>query len=832
MIRITQRRARQRVPAPARSRTAHDRRRAVEHRHLARRPARLRRQQRPGHDHGHRRADAHASSATSTCATACCNDPDRNRHFQPRGLAVDRRTTTAALRHALPRRSPGPAASRATTTARQGVVCRLNINTTSRRHRRLPARAADHARAAGHRLHDRLRPATARPTRPRRSRTSCRASSSAATRPTCRTSPPRRTGPLRFNVDTQAFVNVHRRRPAAARRDASAAQFLNLHLGARDPEPGKKKLFFANPWAIAFTNAERARATAYVVSAGSDLLVKLNVAADGELELHGRRRHDPLHRPQRPGQPGDQRATTPARTRRASSINAAGTRAYVANFVSRNVSVVDLQTDTRDQGRSAPRRCRAPGSPEEVDRGRRRDVLLLARQLQPAGGRDGLDRASGCRSDGWQSCASCHFKGLTDGVVWEFAAGPRKSVPLNATFNPRNRSRAADPQLLGDLRRGRGLRGSTSATSPGPGPLAGAGRRAARPPPATSTLDPNHGLLIGDNGDINLAAVRHQRVRQAERRPPAAHGHAAGQHRPPSPALDGAARVGARRGPHAATAPLTSRRARGRRLAPTTIARGPRAVRQARAAPTATAAASGRSAAKDFASPPAAAEIVDRDARRRRRSATRSAAQYLNRFLRDIGSFNLGVPGRRQRLGDNIGGDEKATAALVGGRRAAAAGRARASTTTATARATASTSRRCSASTPSPPYYHNGACETLACVRRQRQAPHGQRHAARPPAVRARPGPARGLAEDRDGSDRAGAVAGRPLAWIGWPTTQREERQRERDAVTRRCGACARRTRPDAPDDDEDPRPRRHGPERRPQQTRAPVTRRHEDPPD
>ena len=43
-------------------------------------------------------------------------------------------------------------------------------------------------------------------------------------------------------------------------------------------------------------------------------------------------------------------------------------------------------------------------------------------------------------SQGWQSCASCHFKGLIDGVVWQFAAGPRKSVPLNATFNPFNRT--------------------------------------------------------------------------------------------------------------------------------------------------------------------------------------------------------------------------------------------------------------------------------------------------------------------------------------------------------------------------------------------------------
>ena len=43
-------------------------------------------------------------------------------------------------------------------------------------------------------------------------------------------------------------------------------------------------------------------------------------------------------------------------------------------------------------------------------------------------------------SEGWQNCASCHFKGLTDGIVWPFGAGPRKSVPLNATFNPNNRT--------------------------------------------------------------------------------------------------------------------------------------------------------------------------------------------------------------------------------------------------------------------------------------------------------------------------------------------------------------------------------------------------------
>ena len=43
--------------------------------------------------------------------------------------------------------------------------------------------------------------------------------------------------------------------------DASAAKFLNLHLGARNPEAGKKKLFFANPWAIGVHQPAAAPAT-------------------------------------------------------------------------------------------------------------------------------------------------------------------------------------------------------------------------------------------------------------------------------------------------------------------------------------------------------------------------------------------------------------------------------------------------------------------------------------------------------------------------------------------------------------------------------------------
>src|SRR5213075_2485729 len=90
------------------------------------------------------------------------------------------------------------------------------------------------------------------------------------------------TGPLRFNLDTHAFVSVIDGVTGTSPVDSGTNKFLNLHLGARDPEPPKRRLFFANPWDIAFTT-QSGVGNAYVVSAASDLLVKLNVDAAGKL---------------------------------------------------------------------------------------------------------------------------------------------------------------------------------------------------------------------------------------------------------------------------------------------------------------------------------------------------------------------------------------------------------------------------------------------------------------------------------------------------------------------------------------------------------------------
>ena len=114
-------------------------------------------------------------------------------------------------------------------------------------------------------------------------------------------------------------------------------------------------------------------------------------------------------------------------------------------------------------------------------------------------------------SEGWQSCASCHFKGLTDGVVWQFARRPaqvgaaerdlqpeatatdQRVLNYSAIFDEVEDFEAEHPQRLGP----RPARRRARLRDPPPPPA-----------PPTSTLDPNHGLLIGDNGDSTRRPAR------------------------------------------------------------------------------------------------------------------------------------------------------------------------------------------------------------------------------------------------------------------------------------------------------------------------------------
>jgi cytochrome c peroxidase len=118
---------------------------------------------------------------------------------------------------------------------------------------------------------------------------------------------------------------------------------------------------------------------------------------------------------------------------------------------------------------------------------------------------------------------------------------------------------------------------------------------------------------------------------------------------------------------------------------------------------------------KDFTSPPAAGEIST-EIVPAPTFGTPSTAQYLNRFLRDIGSFNLGVPNAGNPIGANVGGVEKASATVNAGGVAGTAPDALGTDYNNDGKGIGYNVPSLLGIESLPPFYHNGACETLVCV--------------------------------------------------------------------------------------------------------------------
>ena len=648
----------------------------------------------------------HVNLARSRC------NPDRDQHFQPRGLAVTRDSNRLYVTSFLAFTRAG--GRQATDDGKQGRVCRLSIDTGSddiddyRVRTLIRLRSQDTGFTVDRDGSGTPDPTAAFPNQLQ----SIVIRGGYAYLPSIAASP---AGPQRFNTSTQAFVNTIGGVRGGRERDAAPGRFLNLHLGARNPEPGKKRLFFANPWAIAFTSQSGGGA-GYVVSAASDLLVKINVAGDGRIAFTGdsdTTRYVDLNDPANPATSGDNAGKNP----QGIVITRDGNRAYVVNFVSRNVSVVDLNSDqvvrTIRTGALPP-----PGSPQEV-------VTVGAEMFfssrgsfnRPAGTTvSTTDRLS---SEGWQACSSCHFDGLTDGVVWAFGSGPRKSVPLNPTFNPDQRTQqrilnysAIFDQVDDFTLNVRNVSGPGALATPvacqTPAPTV----PPAPPAPTTSTLDPNHGLIIGDNGNINTPpCVINSLLKSNADRPQVT------VTLPGStvavPALT-AMREWVRAAVRTPDAPLPETRRRPG-VDPDDVRAGRRLFEQQNCQ-----SCHGgdlfTSGILDFVPPPAAAD-VSQETVPPATSGNPVAVQFLNKFLRNIGSFNLGVPNGGNEIEDNVGGDEKATQAVVNGVATPAVA------PDALGRDYNGDGKGIGYNSPSllgifavPPYYHNGACETLACV--------------------------------------------------------------------------------------------------------------------
>jgi hypothetical protein len=193
----------------------------------------------------------------------------------------------------------------------------------------------------------------------------------------------------------------------AARRVALNARFQALYDGRQLPDDAASRRMPLIPVDIAF---QPGTTTAYVAAYGADALFRVRFNADGSLAEVGL-------------------ANTPGFVDLADGRAPAGedpigltvvgmSSAYALNEHTRNVSAVSLLTQTvLNVAASA-----APATGEDARRlvGRRAFVT-------------GTGRWS-WRGQAWNSCEACHPDGLSDGVTWFFARGPRQTPGLDAVY--------------------------------------------------------------------------------------------------------------------------------------------------------------------------------------------------------------------------------------------------------------------------------------------------------------------------------------------------------------------------------------------------------------
>jgi len=224
-------------------------------------------------------------------------------------------------------------------------------------------------------------------------------------------------GPVRFNVNTQSLLSVI---DTSARKDAGKT--INMHA-AVSAQTNPAKRFITQPWAIAFKHKAD---EGYVISAASNIVVKVKI--------------DPVT-----GAPAVQSDPTDVsrvleiptgKNPRGIVINSTDQTAYVMNYVSRDVTVIDLSGSV-EKATATLKSSNLPAA------GTLDDKIQVGKELyhtsigefDPAtpGGPAIIGRMS---NSGWGACSACHPFGLSDNVVWIFPSGPKRTIPQHADFDP------------------------------------------------------------------------------------------------------------------------------------------------------------------------------------------------------------------------------------------------------------------------------------------------------------------------------------------------------------------------------------------------------------
>jgi len=223
-------------------------------------------------------------------------------------------------------------------------------------------------------------------------------------------------GPVRFDVNTQSLLAVINRTTGL-----DANHTINMHRAVAD-QTASEKLFLTQPWAMAFKHAAD---EGYVVSAASNVVVKVTVdpaAGTPTVALDPTDTARVLEVPV-------------GKNPRGIVINPDDTRAYVMNYVSRDVTVIDLtgaKEATVATIASAP--LPTPGTLDAKVQVGKELYNTSVGVFDPAvpAGPPIVGRMS---RNGWGACSSCHPNGLSDNVVWIFGPGPRRTIPQHTDFD-------------------------------------------------------------------------------------------------------------------------------------------------------------------------------------------------------------------------------------------------------------------------------------------------------------------------------------------------------------------------------------------------------------
>jgi YVTN family beta-propeller protein len=238
------------------------------------------------------------------------------------------------------------------------------------------------------------------------------------------------TGPLKFNVEVQSLV-------ALIKGIDDGGQTANLNDDIK-AEPATafangvpRHRFATMPWGLAFFhNSFKAlgvsSACDYVVVINFDQNGKATIAPNGPASIT--RILTGTVRDPNPDRSIFQDGKAP----RGIVINPNDTRAYTFNYVSRDVTIIDLTTNTPIRTVAT---TGAKGDPT-IQLGKELFNTAMGPIDSSNRNADGsVNPIEGRMSDsGWVSCVSCHVQGLTDGVAWSFETGARVSTPLNGTF--------------------------------------------------------------------------------------------------------------------------------------------------------------------------------------------------------------------------------------------------------------------------------------------------------------------------------------------------------------------------------------------------------------